>query len=660
VPIYALFFHASFRAAGINGCLLFHVKESVQKKENEHMIVCSVNHIAKSFGGTTIFEDLSFEVHEGYRVGLVGRNGSGKTTLLKLLANQEAVDGGGIHWKKGLKIGYLAQIPDYHDLTVKDVLKTSFEQLVETETKLKHLEVEMGQELAPNDLQRLMDQYGKLQDDFILNGGYEMDAQMDRVSHGLNITDLLDKSFSLLSGGEKTKVGLALSLLKKPDLLLLDEPTNHLDLMAIEWLGTFLKEYSGTIILISHDRYFLDEVASKVLDMEDGEIELYHTNFSGFVKEKEERLLREFQEYQEQQRKIKKMKEAIKRLRDWANRANPPSAALHKRATNMQRALDRMEKLDRPKLDVKKMAIDFEANDRSGKDVIKLEDVSKSYGSRTLFEKVNMLVQYKDRTAIVGENGTGKSTLLKMILDECESDSGTVKVGSNVKIGYLSQHVFHSIRDERVIDVFRSEVNVNEGEARHILARFLFYGPAVFRKVSQLSGGERMRLRLAQLMYQDINLLILDEPTNHLDIDSCEVLEEALEQFNGTILAVSHDRYFLNKLFHKIYWLQDGAVTFFDGNYDWAKGKLGTVKVVPKAEPKPIPEKKKEKPREAAAPVQITDIEQKLEELEAKIHSLKQQMASVLDIETLQKYYVELEGMEGERDHLYRQLDEVV
>ncbi|MDM5331536.1 ribosomal protection-like ABC-F family protein [Neobacillus sp. CF12] len=624
------------------------------------MIVCSVNHIAKSFGGNIIFEDLSFEIHEGNRVGLVGRNGSGKTTLLKMLANQETIDGGVIHWKKGLKIGYLAQIPDYKDLTVKKVLKTAFAELVETESKLQQLEFEMGQELTPIHLQRLMDQYGKLQDDFILNGGYEMDAQMDRVSHGLNIVELLDKPFSLLSGGEKTKVGLALSLLKKPELLLLDEPTNHLDLMAIEWLGTFLKEYSGTIILISHDRYFLDEVVTKVLEMEDGEIELYHTNFSGFVKEKEERLLREFQEYQEQQRKIKKMKEAIKRLREWANRANPPSAALHKRATNMQRALDRIEKLDRPKLDVKKMAIDFESNDRSGKDVIKLENVSKSFGSRTLFGNVNMLVQYKDRTAIVGENGTGKSTLLKMILRECESDHGSVKVGSNVKIGYLSQHVFQSIGDERVIDVFRSEVTVNEGEARHILARFLFYGPAVFRKVNQLSGGERMRLRLAQLMYQDINLLVLDEPTNHLDIDSCEVLEEALEQFNGTILAVSHDRYFLNKLFNKIYWLQEGSLYFFDGNYDWAKGKLSAIKVVPPTEPEMV-QKKVLKPKSLeVVTVKVVNLEEKLEELEAQIHSLKQQMESVNDIEVLQKYYAELETMEIEREQLYSQLDEVV
>ncbi|MFP5116346.1 ribosomal protection-like ABC-F family protein [Bacillaceae bacterium C204] len=623
------------------------------------MIICSVNHIAKSFGGNIIFKDLSLEVQEGSRIGLVGRNGSGKTTLLKLLANQETVDEGVIHWKKGLKIGYLAQIPDFKELTSKEVLKTAFEQLIATETKLQQLEFEMGKDIAPVDLERLMDQYGKLQDEFILNGGYEMDAQLDRIANGLNITNLLDKSFSSLSGGEKTKVGLGLSLLKNPELLLLDEPTNHLDLKAIEWLGAFLKEYTGTIILISHDRYFLDEVVTKVLEMEDGEIDLYHTNFSSYVKEKEERLLIEFQEYQEQQKKIKKMKEAIKRLRDWANRANPPSAALHKRATNMQRALDRIEKLDRPKIDVKKMAIDFEANVRSGKDVIVMEDVAKSFGSRTLLNQVNMLVHYRDRTAIVGENGTGKSTLLKMIFKEIEPDKGVVKVGSNVKVGYLSQHVFTDIGDKPLIDVFRSEVVVNEGEARHILARFLFYGPAVFRKVSQLSGGERMRLRLAQLMYMDINLLILDEPTNHLDIDSCEVLEEALEQFNGTILAVSHDRYFLNKLFKKIYWLMDGSVHFFDGNYDWAKGKLAeTMETKPMEKPLLI---KTTPPKGTKVEIDGADVlEEKIEQIEAEIQVLKQKLGEESQLELLQKIYHEIEQREYNRDGLYRQLEEII
>jgi ATP-binding cassette, subfamily F, member 3 len=623
------------------------------------MIICSVNGISKSFGGNQIIQDLSLEIHEGKRVGLVGRNGCGKTTLMRMLAGAETVDEGIIHWKKGLKIGYLAQIPSFEDLSVKEVLKTAFQHLVNIEERMKEIEADMNTETNPDKLQSLIDEYGKLQDEFTLSGGYEMDFELERVTQGLKIVKLTEKAFTLLSGGEKTKVGLALSLLRKPDLLLLDEPTNHLDLMAVEWLGSFLKSYSGTIVLISHDRYFLDEVVTNVLDMEDGEVELYHTNFSGFVKEKEDRLLREFQEYQEQQKKIKKMKEAIKRLRDWANRSNPPSAGLHKRATNMQRALDRIEKLERPKLENKKMAIDFEANDRSGKDVLVLKDVTKTFGNRTLFKDVNMLIQFKDRAAIVGENGTGKSTLLKLMLEDLDADQGIVKLGSNVKVGYLSQHVFHGIGDERLIDVFRSEVSVNEGEARHILARFLFYGPAVFRKVNQLSGGERMRLRLAQLMYKDVNLLILDEPTNHLDIDSCEVLEEALEQFNGTVLGVSHDRYFLNKLFNKTYWLHNGKVDFFDGNYDWARSKLSEIsaKNVSISPAKKVVQRVKSvKDKIQPSPLEI---ELQLEELESAIVKLQQELEKISELDVMQKYYNELERLEMQRDELYDLLDSV-
>ncbi|MFD2445604.1 ribosomal protection-like ABC-F family protein [Bacillus sp. CGMCC 1.16607] len=628
------------------------------------MIICSINDIEKSYGGNTIFQNLSFEIHEGSRLGIVGRNGSGKTTLLKLIANEEAVDMGVIHWKKGLKIGYLAQIPQFEQLNVFEVLKSAFKEVLETEAKLKELENQMGIEMDPDNMQPLINLYGKLQDEFLQNGGYEIDANIDRVVNGLHIMDLVEKPFSLLSGGEKTKVCLALNILKKPELLLLDEPTNHLDLHAVEWLESFLKDYEGSVVMISHDRYFLDQVATKIVDMEDGEIEVYHTNFSGYVKEKEERLLREFQEYQEQQRKIKKMKEAIKRLRDWANRSNPPSAALHKRATNMERALERMEKKERPKIDVKKMAIDFEAKDRSGKDVIYLKDVSKSFDNRLLFNEVNMLVQYKERVAIVGENGTGKSTLVKMMLNELSADSGEIRVGSNVKIGYLSQHVFNQISDESLIDVFRSEVSVNEGEARHILAKFLFYGPVVFRKVNQLSGGERMRLRLAQLMHQDVNLLVLDEPTNHLDIDSCEVLEEALEGFNGTILAVSHDRYFLNKLFSKIYWLENGKIHSFNGDYNWAKDKLSTKKMDEAKKPiqvikttDSITYKPKKGKDESGKSIEV--LEKQLEELESTIHSLHQKMNSLKELEDLQKLHKEIEEMEKLREKLYDELDQV-
>ncbi|CAM3892108.1 ribosomal protection-like ABC-F family protein [Mesobacillus thioparans] len=631
------------------------------------MITCSVNHISKMYGGNLIFEDMSFEINEKDRVGLVGPNGCGKTTLLRLVAGMEEPDNGQIHWKKGLKIGYLAQIPGYEaSMTARDVLATAFEDLLEVQDEMKQMETEMAD--AGEDshkLERLLAKYGVLQERFSLGGGYEMEANIDRVANGLRIAGLLDSNFNSLSGGEKTKVGLGLSLLRNPELLLLDEPTNHLDIMAAEWLAEFLKDYGGTVIIISHDRYFLDETATKILDMEDGEIDLYHTNYSGFVQEKEAKLLREFQAYEEQQRKIKKMKEAIKRLRDWANRSNPPSSALHKRATNMERALARIEKLDRPILNRKKMNFELETAARSGKDVLVFKEVKKSFGSRELFNSINLQLKYQDRAAIVGENGSGKTTLLKFIRNEISPDQGEVRLGSNVKIGYLSQHMELSSKDGTVLDAFRSEVVMNEGEARNVLAGFLFYGPAVFKKVTQLSGGERMRLRLAQLMHQDLNFLILDEPTNHLDIDSREVLEEALEGFEGTLLAVSHDRYFLNKLFDKVYWLESGELTQITGNYDRARIKMeekrkqqevaATEVIRPVKEPV-----NREKAVKAFPGVSSEDeLLENIEAQEAAIASIENEMAHVSDLAILQELHHKKEVLECKCNQLYEMLEEI-
>jgi ATP-binding cassette subfamily F protein 3 len=625
------------------------------------MIICSVNSISKMYGGNTIFQELSFEVSERDRVGLVGRNGCGKTTLLKLIAGIEELDSGQIHWKKGLGIGYLAQIPVFAErMSVRDVLFTAFEELIAIRLEMGELEGEMaGAEANCSELEKLLVKYGSLQEKFTLCGGYDMEANIDRIANGLNIVALLAANFNSLSGGEKTKVGLALSLLRNPDLLLLDEPTNHLDINASEWLAQFLNSYQGTVVIISHDRYFLDEIATKILDMEDGEIEMYHANYSGFLIEKEAKLLREFQAFEEQQKKIKKMKDAIKRLRDWANRANPPSAALHKRATNMERALARMEKLDRPILNRKKMNFELETGRRSGKDVLYFQDVGKSFGEKELFRDVNLLLHYQDRAAIVGANGSGKTTLLKFIQAEIKPDHGVVRLGSGVKIGYLSQHLDHVHKEGTVLDAFRSEVKLNEGEARNILAGFLFYGHAVFKKVSQLSGGERMRLRLAQLMHLDLNFLILDEPTNHLDIDSREVLEDALDRFEGTLLAVSHDRFFLNKLFEKIYWLEDGALTEIEGNYDRARVKMAEKRVV--MEPELVAVVQVKKPVEindsVAKPMGEEKILEKIELLETKLSALSTKMEMTSILEELQLLYNEKEELEAARENLYLLLE---
>ncbi|PHA18473.1 ABC transporter ATP-binding protein [Bacillus cereus] len=625
------------------------------------MTICSVNNVTKSFGGNIIFENISLEIKNGERVGLVGRNGSGKTTIFGLLTGMESLDAGAIHMKKGTRIGHVAQIPRFDEvLTVYDVLSSAFKVEKELEKEMHALEKNMAEEQEQSSLQKLMERYGVIQEKFAFLGGYEIEANIMKVANGLQVTDLFSRVFTELSGGEQTKVSLAYMLLQKPDLLLLDEPTNHLDLFAVEWLEQFLKEYTGTVMVISHDRYFLDEVVTKIFDLEDGEIHVYHTNYSQFVEEKEERLLQEFQAYQEQQKKIKKMKEVIKRLREWANQANPPNEGLHKRARNMERALERIEKLKRPILERKQMGLQFEGQERSGKDVVVMKEVSKGFAGRPLFEQANLHVRFQERAAIVGRNGTGKTTLLKLLLEEINPDVGEIRIGSSVKIGYLSQHTYGNLKSN-VLEAFREYVAVTEGEARHILAKFLFYGPAVFKKVTQLSGGEKMRLRLAQLMYQDINFLILDEPTNHLDIESREVLEEALEQYNGTILAVSHDRYFLNKLFEKTYWIDECKLFEFAGNYAWARQKWEE-----KLEKQVIKQKRQGRKSVEMVPVKekkarnLEEIENELMHVEEDIYAIECEMEHVADVERLEKLYEEKTMKELLRAKLYSELENIV
>ena len=609
-------------------------------------MICTVQNISKMLGGNSIFENLSLAVKTGERLGVVGRNGSGKTTLFKLLAGVESPDSGLIHYKKGVTIGYLAQIPTLAKTTTgMDVLYSAFEDLTEMQAQLAKLEIKMAS-ADPDEMEKLLKRYGDLQETFASRDGYAMDSEIDRVITGLQLKPFVGRSFDQLSGGEQTKIMLGRLLLTKPDLLLLDEPTNHLDLFAVEWLEEFLKEYAGTVVIVSHDRYFLDCVVTKIADLEDGEIQLYHGDYSHFVIEKEQRLMREFQEYEEQQKKIRKMKEAIKRLRIWANEANPPNAGLHRQARNMERALERMEKVRKPLIDPKKMALAFDAAPRSGKEVVVMKAVSKSFGEQELLREANLHVYWKDRMAIVGRNGSGKSTILKVLLGELPVDDGLSKLGSNVKVGSLSQHFEIGDPKARLLDVFREGVSVAEGDARHILAKFMFYGPDVFKRIADLSGGERMRLRLAQLMHQDINFLVLDEPTNHLDIESREVLEEALEDFPGTILAVSHDRYFLNKLFPRTAWLENGSLTTFEGPFDWAREKWREIGTIEEVKPTLIVRKK-------TAATKPVDLEMKIAKLEIEIASLKKQSASrseslLADLEKMLASYYELWMAEAE------------
>ncbi|WP_445677871.1 ribosomal protection-like ABC-F family protein [Psychrobacillus sp. FSL K6-2365] len=585
-------------------------------------MICTIQNITKMLGGNTIFENISLDIKTGDRLAIVGRNGSGKTTLFKLLAGNEKPDEGYINFKKGVSIGYLAQIPTFsEDITGLDVLHYAFQKITELQKKMIQMEQQMTT-LNSEGMEHLLQQYGEVQEQFTLLGGYTMESEIEKVVQGLQLNQFVNQSFASLSGGEQTKIMLGKILLSNPDILLLDEPTNHLDLFAVEWLEQYLVNYSGTVVIISHDRYFLDQVVNKIADLEEGELSLYHGDYSSFILEKEARLMREFQEYEEQQKKIKKMKDAIRRLRQWANEAVPPNPKLFRQARNMERALERMVKVRKPLIDPKKMELSFEFASRSGKEVVMMKNVYKSFGDKALLENAQLNLYWKDRVAIVGRNGSGKSTILNLLRGEIPIDNGEARLGSNVRAGYLSQH--YEIQDpkSRLIDVFRSELNVVEGDARHILAKFMFYGPDVFKRIGDLSGGERMRLRLAQLMHQDINLLILDEPTNHLDIESREVLEDALADFDGTILAVSHDRYFLNKLFPKTVWLEKAQLTTFEGPYEWARTKW--EEMYSKREVEDVSEKKTKTKQPTRERVKERTIDEEISCLESEISYLKE------------------------------------
>ena len=582
--------------------------------------------ITKSFGSHIIFENLTVEVQTAEHVAIVGNNGCGKTTLLQLLAGVDIPDAGRIIKRKNSTIGYLHQIPYYPDFLVSEVLMEAFSALVKIQSKMSELEKLM--EVVEN-LEKTLDEYGQLQEQFLQQGGYEIESKLASVANGLGIHHLLGQQFEELSGGEKTKVMLGKILLQSSSILLLDEPTNHLDLQAIEWLEEYIKNFPGTVIVVSHDRQFMNNVVQKVIELEDGEAFLFHGNYDDYVKGKEEMVAQQFSQYQEQQKKIKKMKEAIKRLRQWANEASPPNPDLYRKAKSMEKALERIELVKRPKIE-KKMTLSLEASERSGKEVITVKNVAKTY-QISLFNNVTFSIYWQDRLAIVGENGTGKTTLLKMMLGEVKPDVGQCIIGSNVKVGYLAQQ-FETLDNTRLIDAFRENISITEEEARHVLAKFLFYGYDVYKKVDDLSGGEKMRLRLAQLMQQNINLLVLDEPTNHLDIESREVLEENLQNFEGTIIAVSHDRYFLQKIFTKIAWIEQQTVTIHQGDYMWAKEKQ-QAKVLP-------PELKK-KQSITTKNIYPLSIEHQIEQIEER---MKQSISKQ-----------ELEGFQKKLDQLYKE-----
>lgn len=540
------------------------------------MIIVNIQEIKKYHAANLIFDGLTLQIQAGEKIGLIGRNGSGKSTLLRLISGHDQVDEGMLTVQKELAIGYLPQTPaEFDKLTVYEVLAYGYQDLMACKHQMTQMEIEMSspQMLADSAaLERLLKTYSLAQERFERSGGYEMDTAIEQVATGLRIDRAVySRSFGSLSGGEKTRIALASQLIVRPALLLLDEPTNHLDLRGMEWLEQFIQQYDGACVIVSHDRYFLDEVCSKIIELEDGTAQTFLTNYSGYVKEKEELLLQQFANFQEQQKQIKKMKETIKRLEEWGRIGD--NEKFFKRAASMRKALEKLEMIKRPVLDPKTADFELTALDRSGRKAITFENVTKQFGDRVILDKAEGSLFYGEKVVLVGDNGSGKTTLFKMLLGELQPDDGQLVLGARLHIGYLAQEEKVDDKQLSVLEFFKTEGGLEEGEARNILASYLFHGTDVFKPLHLLSGGEWSRLRLALLIRKKPNLLLLDEPTNHLDVSSREALEEALENYDGTVLAISHDRYFINRLAKRVWELNEGAIHTYLGNYDDFKSK---------------------------------------------------------------------------------------
>ncbi len=531
------------------------------------MIQIACNELKKYYGTDLILENVNIEANEGDCIAIAGLNGCGKSTVLKMITGQEKCDGGSIAVRKGAAVGYLEQLPKYDEMmTANDVLWMAFEKQVAIKAQIEILESEMGK-LDETALEKVLLRYSRICEEYESLDGYRTQERLERICSGLKIEeDFLKHKFESLSGGEKTLVGLAKVLLQNPDILILDEPTNHLDLGMLQWLEEYIKAYRGTVLIVSHDRYFLDKTVNQIIEIENGKSELYHGNFSYYSKEKKRRREAQLAEYKEQQKKIKEMERAIRQMRDWAARADNES--MFKRAQSMQNRLDRMEKVEKPKTSGKTLLVDFDDDERSGKDVVYMQDVNKCFGEKELLSDFCMDIYFKEHVGIIGKNGCGKTTLLKILMGKEKADSGVIKIGCSLQIGYLPQQVTFSNEEKTVLDTFREDLSIDEGKARELLAKYLFRNEQVFKKVKNLSGGEKSRLLLAKLMQKEVNFLILDEPTNHLDITARESLEEALLLFQGTILFVSHDRYFINRIATKIVEIEDRRSVTYAGDYD--------------------------------------------------------------------------------------------
>ena len=602
------------------------------------MIDISVKNLVKSFDSERrVLDGISFDIQSGERVGLLGRNGAGKTTLFRILTGELDYNSGEIAFAGGKKIGLISQIPNYPaEYTVADVLHAAFSELEALRRKMEQLERQMTEHTP----QELLRRYDELSNRFSVGGGYEMNTETDKICNGLAISPAMrEQLFASLSGGEKTRVNLARLLLEKTDILLLDEPTNHLDMNSVEWLEGYIERFRGTVLTISHDRYFLDRVVSRIIEIHDGRAEFYSGNYSFYVQEKQARFELQLKQYEKEQAKLAQLGFTLERMKGWGIN----NRTLYRRAMSIQHRMERIEKTDRPTQD-KTMRAKFAQRDFFGDEVLSVKGLGKAYDGRTLFSDVELQVAGGERIALLGDNGTGKSTFLKILLGE-EAGAGRIKFGPTVKWAYLPQIIHFAHPERTLLDTMLYEKNCTVQTARDRLGAYLFEGEDVFKTVGSLSGGEQSRLRLCMLMDEKINLLVLDEPTNHLDIDSREWLEDALEDYEGTLIFVSHDRYFVNKFATRIWELENGQIRDYLCGYE----KYRSIKEK-EAIAAPAPEKPKKEHKEKPKTSGSKMLEKKVRALEREIEK-QEALSAELDtkIEAAAADYQELARLMEEK-----------
>ena len=629
------------------------------------MIDISVTGLVKSFDlEKRILDGISFQINTGERVGLLGKNGAGKTTLFRILTGELDSDAGEVAIAHGRRIGLISQIPVYPvGYTVEDVLQSAFARMRNLSDEMEALSEQMAH---GDESEETLRRYGELAAKFEGLGGYDTETPVNKVANGLSISaDLRTRLFDSLSGGEKTRVNLGRLILEDTDILLLDEPTNHLDLHAIEWLENYLSTFKGTVVAISHDRYFLDRTITRVIEVLDGKAEFYSGNYSFYAVEKERRYLEKLHQYEKEQAKIAQLEKSAEQLRMFAFKGMDKT---YRRAISMEKRIERMRTVDKPTKD-RAMTAQFHTQDFYGDEVFTLKGVQKGFGERTLFSGLDLKVTGGERIALIGDNGTGKTTLLKLLMDEEYPDAGKIKFGPAVRTAYLPQIVEFDVPSRNLVDtMLYSKRNVTPQSARDRLAMFHFTGEDVFKSVSVLSGGELSRLKLCMLMDEEINLLILDEPTNHLDIASREWIEEAVESYDGTLLFVSHDRYFINRFATRVWELENGVITDYPmgfARYRQMKAMYAD-QIAEKAEKKePVKEKTvTEKPRgnrsAQQARRQLTICEKEISAQEEVIEQLDKQLAEAgSDYEKYTALYEQKEQAEAALNALMEKWEEL-